>query len=193
MNRNRRGRAAAIASTALSVCILTMLLPGAIARAANPLPGWLHKDGRNFTYWVPTKDWQAVETQNAIDITSPTGLYEVSYGFAPSITAMTPSQFLTLFEQGHAGDTSNWRILQSSPVTTTPAGTQRQAFEFTATHVYPLQGAVPIHGILVADSVTRSPGTGIIATVMFAPTSQWKKQASTLDRIRTNITAMNLG
>jgi hypothetical protein len=161
----------------------------ALALAA-PLPGWVHKDGQYFTYWLPNNDWQAVETSHALDITSPTGLYDVSFGSAETVMPTTTQQIFQTIIAGHAQDMTKWKSLQTSPVTQTPLGT-RQVIEFTAMHRYPLQGWQPIRGIAIADALSPGIGYGLDATIMYAPTKSWSKQYATLDRIRTNITPMH--
>ena len=159
--------------------------------SANPLPGWLHKDGQYFTYWLPTKDWQAVETNRGLDITSPTGLYAVGFGWSSLAMPTTTSQVFQAIMSGHAQDFTKWKALQTSPVTNTATGT-RQVIEFTAMHKYPLQGWKPVRGVAIADALDTGMGSyGMDATLMYAPAAEWSKQMSTLDRIRTNITPMH--
>jgi hypothetical protein len=168
---------------------------GATANAAvpsaNPLPGWLHKEGQYFTYWLPTKDWQAVETNRGLDITSPTGLYAVGFGWSSLAMPTTTSQVFQTIMSGHAQDFKQWKALQTSPVTNTAMGT-RQVMEFTAMHKYPLQGWKPVRGVMIADALDTGMGSyGLDATLMYAPAAEWSKQMATLDRIRTNITTMH--
>jgi hypothetical protein len=159
--------------------------------SANPLPGWIHKDGQYFTYWLPTKDWQAVETNRGLDITSPTGLYAVGFGWSSLAMPTTTSQIFQTVMSGHAQDFTKWKALQTSPVTNTAMGT-RQVIEFTAMHKYPLQGWKPVRGVMIADALDTGMGSyGLDATLMYAPAAEWSKQMSTLDRIRTNITTMH--
>lgn len=163
---------------------------GSSIEVESPLPGWVHKDGKYFSYWLPDKDWQAVETAQALDITSPTGLYAVSQGWAPLAMPTTTQEVFQAIVDGHANDMKKWKVLKVSPVTQTSLGT-RQVVEFTAMHRYPLQGWRPIRGIAIADALDSGFAYGLDATLMYAPTASWAKQRSTLDRIRTNITVLH--
>ena len=95
-----------------AVALLTLAIPG----VAQPIGGEVHprqarpsfqqnagklvrKEGRFWTYYVPDAKWGAVENQNGIDISSPTGTYYLGHGFSPTPGPVTFDQMLDFAKQ----------------------------------------------------------------------------------------------
>ncbi len=144
---------------------------------ATLMRNWVHRDGRWFSYFVPNNDWQASESANGIDISSPTGDEIVSYGYGPR--QMTLQQVAQFIFQG-VGITNVMIVNQQQPVNF--SGYVAQTVEFTGV----IRTGVAIQGVLTAQTSDSWFG----AYICFAPVPVWQRDSQTMLAIRSHITNM---
>jgi hypothetical protein len=142
------------------------------------MKGWVHREGRSFTYFVPHKDWLATETTNGIDLSSPTGDDLVSFAYVIG-SQKTPQQVQSTVFQG-AGIRNVMIVNRHEPLDS--GSNVTQTIEFSG--VSKTNSA--IHGMLTAQVSAR----WFSADLVMAPESMWQKDARTLQAVRDHTTFM---
>ena len=157
-------------SAALLVAAL-MLTCTAAAQA------WVRHDGRWWTYYLPTSRWVAAESSAGIDISSPTGVFYVGYGFSGSPFPLTNQQVVDYTVRTGGLDVHPLRAVhftsrsRYSHVSTA----LRRVYNWTAVRT---DRREKVRGVLTVD-VFRSDATatyGFAASTRVSPTAQFRRQ-----------------
>ena len=147
--------------------------PG-MASDAGFMSDWAHRDGRWFSYFLPTENWLVVETANGIDITSPTGEEGTSYAFAAGGLTLAQVEGFVFQAMG----ATNAAIVARQGARG-PFGAE--TVEFTAQ-----RNGMQVHGMLVA----QANGSWFSTYMVMAPAQRWQQDAATLLMIRKHVTYM---
>lgn len=165
---NRRGRRA--------VAVLIGLVALVCVASAQ---AWVHRQGRWWSYSVPTAQWRASQTAAGIDISSPTGVLLVSYAFSQTPQSYTNQQVVNLTVGGHGLDSHPIGSLRftSKGKYTSSAGWTDRTYQWTAVRTDLHQS---VRGVLTTGVYSGGGTYGIRAFGYVAPASQFAKQASLL-------------
>jgi hypothetical protein len=164
-----------------ALAVVAVLAPAGAASSA-----WIHWQGRHFTCWIPDRHWQVVESDNGLDISSPTGLAEVSFAYAtngPSNYGI--GQIVGILLSPQAG-IANARILGHGAVYRTGGGGAGQVVTFTGVRV---RDRTLVRGILRVEVF----GNAFDAYEQRAPARQWAAWAPTLAAVQNHITFYGRG
>jgi hypothetical protein len=167
-----------------------LLFAAVAVPAANAVSVWVHWEGRYFICWIPNKHWQVVESSSGIDISSPTGLATVSFGYAtngPTAYSLVGVRRLLLSPQ--AGVRSV-RLLSQSGTFATGGGGVGQLTTFLALRI---RDRATVRGVLTAQVFNNkaSGSYGFAGYLRLAPAGQWNQWSQTLSTIQKRI--VNLG
>jgi hypothetical protein len=144
---------------------------------AQVMANWTHRQGAHFAYFIPDPNWNAVESPNSIDISSPTGDAVATFAFAYGVAVPTT---IAALEGVVLGGYSSPQIINQSQIVAGGPG-QEQTVEFTG--VWNTTGH-QVHGIFTAGVGPQ------IAQVYLtqANVEVWAADACTLLLIRFHIT-----
>jgi len=148
---------------------------------------WVHREGRWWSYYLPTPQWTASQNAAGVDISSPTGVLLVSYAFSQTPRSYSNDQVATLTANGHGLDShpiTSLRFTSASKYTSSGGWTDR-TYQWTAVRTDLHQS---VRGVLTTGVYSGAGTYGIRAFGFVAPASQFAKQASmlatTVSRIR---------
>lgn len=181
---------------ATAMCVAAALLyVGAVAHpvlAADTPSGvpstWVRKAPGGWIYWVPTKKWTDKHSKCGIDISSPTGTMLVGLGAGPLPVPMDTRQAFEAIVDAYERDEglSGVSVIQEYPVVDS-AGEQTQSFLVRGQRAIAGKPPVAVTAMISVGVLTLAGGYGIEASVVLAPTKEWKKQAKTLGIILKNV------
>jgi hypothetical protein len=172
----------------LAAALLALLLAGCGGGGDAPaggapgdaaaMQGWVHVAHPHWNYFMPTDRWIGTESTSGIDISSPTGDADVSFGFAYGpLVPQTVEQAEAAVEQIF----TNFVVVSRSAVVAGPYGGPNRSTEFTA--VWKATQAA-VHGRFTVDV-----GAQVFAVrLMMANTAVWPAIAPTLQLIANHIT-----
>jgi hypothetical protein len=149
------------------------------------MSNWVHVAHANWAYWVPNNNWRDAYNDNGIDISSPIGDADVSFGFAygPLVPTTLDAAESSLRQQLF----TNFTVINQSPITPGPYyGGSSRTTEFTASSLF-LHGNV--HGKLTVDI-----GPQVFdAYLWMSTTATWSSYSATLQLIRDHIVHCGAG
>jgi hypothetical protein len=170
---------------------VALLLAALIAPAADAASCWVHKQGRYFAYWVPNDKWQAAEAANGIDVSSPTGLASVSFGYATNGPApYTLAGVRSLLLSPQAGLTEV-RLLSRGRTFSTGGGVS-QTTSFIAVRI---RDRAAVRGVVTAEVFNTSTygSYGFAGYLQVAPAKEWKSWSPTLAAVKKQIRILGAG
>jgi hypothetical protein len=172
------------------VCAALFFAVVAAPPSASAAPVWVHWDGRYFTCWIPNDHWQVVESSNTLEISSPTGLATVSFGYAtngPAPYSLTGVRKLLLSPEAGL---KSVRLLSQGRTFATGGGGVGQVTKFLALRI---RDRATVRGVLTAEVFNNRPygPYGFAGYLRLAPASQWNQWSQTLAVSQKRI--VNLG
>lgn len=188
MNRLLRPAVAVLAALALS----PLAAPAHAAPAAETPTGvpstWVRMAPGGWVYWVPTKKWTAKHSKCGLDISSPTGTMLVGIGEGPLPVPMDTEQALAAIVDAYKAEgLSGVTVTKAYPIDEGP-GEKTQSFLVKGTRSISGMAAMPVTAMISVRVSSSADGNAIEASVVLAPSKDWKKQAKTLGTILKNIT-----
>jgi len=181
------------AVTLAVACALVSSVPPVYAAPVSQAPPgvpstWVRKAPGGWVYWVPTKKWTDKHSKCGLDISSPTGTMLVGIGGGALPVAMDTKQGLdAIVEAYRAEGLTGVSVVKEYPVEE-GADSQTQSFLVKGTRTPPGMSAMPVTAMISVRVSSTSFGNGIEASVVLAPTKDWRKQAKTLGTILKNVT-----
>lgn len=183
----------------VALCVVAPILyVGPIAHAApttdTPVgvpSSWVRKAPGGWVYWVPTKKWTDKHSKCGIDISSPTGTMLVGIGAAPLPVPMDTQQALAAIVGAYENDEglSNVSVIKEYPVVDSP-GEQTQSFLVRGQRTLPGEPSVAVTAMISVGVLSFAGAYGIEASVVLAPTKDFKKEAKTLGIILKNVVSL---
>ena len=141
-------------------------------------------------FWVPTSKWTEKHSRCGLDISSPTGTMLVGIGAGPLPIPMDTEQGLkAILEAYRAEGLTGTSVAKAYPREDEP-GAQTQAFLVKGTRSVPGMAAMPVTAMISVRISSSASGSAIEASVVLAPTKEWRKQAKTLGIILKNVTQL---
>lgn len=185
-------RLVGIVIAVVAACGLVVGPAHAMPTADNPptVPStWVRKAPSGWVYWVPTKKWTDSHSACGIDISSPTGTMLVGLGGGPLPVPMDTEQALAAIVEAYEQDAglSGVSVVRAYPAASAP-GEQTQSFLVRGTRAITGMASMPVTAMISVRVLTFAAGNGIEASVVLAPTKEWKNQVKTLGIILKNIT-----
>lgn len=184
---------------ATALCVAAALLyVGPVAHpvlAADTPAGvpstWVRKAPGGWVYWVPTKKWTDKHSKCGIDISSPTGTMLVGIGAGPLPVPMDTQQAFAAIVDAYENDEglSNVSVIKEYPVVDSP-GEQTQSFLVRGQRTLPGKPSVAVTAMISVGVLSVAGGYGIEASVVLAPTKDFKKEAKTLGIILKNVVSL---
>ena len=169
----------------MRLLVLTVLGALTLAAGATAASAYVHWEGRYFSAFLPAKNWQVVENQNGIDITSPVGDEYVSFGYVGNTPNLpTLSQVRTLIVR--ALGFRNVRYVKVGAPYAVGSSARQQNTELTASWHGATWHAIVTAGVDQANGVLGYH-TYLVASVA----SKWTRDASTLAFVRGHIAFMH--
>jgi len=137
---------------------------------------------------VPTKKWTAKHSKCGLDISSPTGTMLVGIGEGPLPVPMDTEQAQAAIVDAHKAEgLSGVTVTKAYPIDEGP-GEKTQSFLVKGTRSISGMAAMPVTAMISVRVSSSADGNAIEASVVLAPSKDWKKQAKTLGTILKNIT-----
>jgi hypothetical protein len=176
----------------MACALMSPAAPAYAAPVADAPPGvpstWVRKAPGGWVFWVPTRKWTAKHSKCGLDISSPTGTMLVGIGGGPLPGPMDTEQALGAIvdayrEEGLTGVS----VAKEYPVEEEP-GAQTQSFLVKGMRAATGMKAMPVTAMISVRVSSTSLGNGIEASVVLAPTKDWRKQAKTLGTILKSVT-----
>lgn len=172
---------------------LLLVAPAAQAMPTEDTPTgvpstWKRKAPGGWVYWVPTKKWTDKHSKCGIDISSPTGTMLVGVGAGPLPVPMDTQQAFAAVVGAYEKDEglSNVSVVREYPVVDGP-GEQTQSFLIRGQRSIPGTPSAKVTAMISVGVLSVAGGYGIEASVVLAPTKDWKAQAKTLGIILKNV------
>ncbi len=187
----------------LLLAIAAALVGGAVSAEARPLHssaymqcrnygnGLQRCEGRYFICWTPTR-WLAVESQNGLDISSPTGTFYVGFAFSRWYRPVTFDGLLRYFLQVQRRFGRGIDLHPLTAIRFTSRGRpypwgiwERQISTWTARRT---DRGERVRGVLTID-IHNDPGTfyGDEGFSRVAPVARWRTMARTLLYVQNHI------
>jgi NitT/TauT family transport system substrate-binding protein len=150
---------------------------------------WIHKTVGSFSCYIPASTWQVVGNKNGVDISSPTGDEDVSFGQTawPAVvtTQAVATQMLTL--SARSGSLTNGSITGRGAASQTAAGITMQRFNFQGVHHW-VNGTEPVVGYMIVTVFNHLGARGYSVSLVEAPTAKANADSAMLEFIRGHIT-----
>jgi hypothetical protein len=168
--------------------VLLAVVAGALV-VAPVAHGWVRKESDRWVWYVPSDAWVDSQSDNALQLSSPTGALYVGAGFGPTPAPMTHERALQIAVDNDGLDIHPVRrvrfIRRGGPVE--HEGISRRTYEWVG---YRPSRHQRVHGVLTVDimndDATFTYGFSLYARV--APVSlwrQWKRKLAFMEsRIR---------
>lgn len=178
----------------MACALMSPVAPVFAAPVAEAPPGvpstWVRKAPGGWVYWVPTKKWTDKHSKCGLDISSPTGTMLVGLGGGPLPVPMDTKQALgAIVDAYRAEGLTGVSVTKEYPVEE-EAGAQTQSFLVKGTRAPAGMQAMPVTAMISVRVSSTPAGNGIEASVVLAPTKDWRKQAKTLGTILKNVTQL---
>lgn len=188
MNR-RLGPAVALLVAGTLISLGAPVHAAPVAEAPTGVPStWVRKAPGGWVYWVPTKKWTDKHSKCGLDISSPTGTMLVGIGGGPLPVPMDTKQALgAIVDAYRAEGLTEVSVAKEYPVQA-ESGAQTQSFLVKGMRAPAGKEAMPVTAMISVRVSSTAVGNGIEASVVLAPTKDWRKQAKTLGIILKNIT-----
>jgi opacity protein-like surface antigen len=157
---------------------LAALLAAAVTLgSAGAAQAWVRREGRWWTYYLPTSHWVAAESASGLDISSPTGVLYAGYGFSSSPFPLTHQQVVDYTVRSGGLDVHPVRSVRF----TSRSGYTRAGPALR--RIYQWQGVRTdrrerVRGVFTVD-VFRDDATttyGFAASTRVTPTAQFSQQ-----------------
>jgi hypothetical protein len=155
--------------------VLLAIVAGALL-VAPVAHGWVRKESDRWVWYVPSDSWVDSQSDNALQLSSPTGALYVGAGFGPTTAPMTHERALQIAVENDGLDIHPVRrvrfIRRGGPVE--HEGISRRTYEWVG---YRPSRHQRVHGVLTVDvmndDATFTYGFSLYARV--APVSLWRQ------------------
>lgn len=176
----------------LAAVVAGLALAAIVAFPAGAQTSWVRWEGRAFIVWIPTRDWQVVESMSGVDISSPTGLATVSFAYVTNGPAPYDLAAIGRLILSPQAGLTNARILRRGAPHSVGGGGIGQVSEFTAVRTRDRRA---VRGILNAQVYNNAAlgAFGFAGYLQAAPLRDWAKWSPTLATIQKRIVFLGRG
>lgn len=174
-------------TTALTVA--TAVVAFGISTGSAQAIAWIHRTAGSFSCYIPSSNWQVIGNKNGIDVTSPTGDEDVSFGQTawPAVVTTQAVAAQTLALSARSGSLTNTSITGRGAASQAAPGITMQRFNVQGTHHW-VNGTGPIVGYMLVTVFNRVGARGFSTSLVFAPTAKANADGAMLEYMRAHIT-----
>jgi opacity protein-like surface antigen len=167
--------------------ILVAVLAAALL-AAPAAQAWVRKESDRWVWYVPTSKWVDAQSDNGIDISSPTGVLYVGHGFAQSPVPVTHAWVVGYVKRSHGLDLHPLRRVKVGRGSRTAVRGEiaRRVYRWTG---YRTDRRERVRGVLTVDVISNDAAAsyGFALYNRVAPLSMYRAWSGRLAFIQRHI------